>query len=278
MALNQLTGALSNVGNSIIGNVKKATLLLHDLQSGVGDNMGALTGGGALTKSTQKILTKAASSSNSSVLDTMSDVLSGRGGALEVQYNPSSLSLQANAQRVSVSYLLKNMDEGIPNQSTRPPSVTLSVQLVFDDTNVKDAFMADKLRLSAGDIITDAGAIAKAVRGEVYSVQPQTNGLVAMLMRDSTRLVTFQWADMSFTGQVCQVQARYTMFSFSGQPIRSVVDLVILQEITGSGDQRQWDAAFDKCFGDSLNGNLTGLQKAGNALQNSKNLINLNLL
>ena len=65
MALNQLTGALSNVGSSIIGNVKKATLLLHDLQSGVGDNMGALTGGGALTKSTQKILTKAASSNSS---------------------------------------------------------------------------------------------------------------------------------------------------------------------------------------------------------------------
>ena len=278
MALD-IGGALSKVGNSIIGNVKKATLLLHDIESGAGDQLGALAGGaGGLTSRTRSMLTQAANSSNSSVLSTMSNVLSNGGGALEVQYNPASLSIQANTQRVNVAFLLKNLDEGVPNQDTRPPSITLSVQLVFDDTNVKDAFMADKLRISAGDLITDAGAIARAVKGEVYSVQPQTNGLVAMLMRGSTRLVTFQWADMSFTGQVNQVQARYTMFSFSGQPIRSVVDLIIVQEITGAGDENKWDAAFDKCFSDSLNGNLTGLQKVGDVLQNSKNLLNLNLL
>lgn len=260
-----LTSALSNVGNSLLGTNKKAVLLLHDLQT---SNSSSLLGS-SVNSLTKKVLS-AANNIGGSAFATAANALVGGGGSLEVQYNPSSLSINANANPVPFSYLLKNTDNGIPNQDLRPPSITLSVQLVFDDMNVKDAFMADKFRVtSVGDAISTASALAKNLSGNGYSVQPETNALVAMLMKDSTRLVTFQWADMSFTGEVCQVQARYTMFSVSGQPIRSVVDLVIVQAITSSGDVTQWENAFDKSFADSLAACSTGkslLQKAGNLI------------
>ena len=262
-----LKSAMSNIGTSLTGSVKKAVLLLHQLQT---TNTGSLMGAGKLSSVTKNVLTSAASIGGSA-FSTAANALAGGGGALEVQYNPSSLSLTANAQPVPFSYLLKNTDNGIPNQDLRPPSVTLNVQLVFDDMNVKDAFMAEKARLSVGDVISDVSAIVTAARGKSYSVQPQTNALVAMLMRESTRLVTFQWADMSFTGEVCQTQARYTMFSVSGQPIRSVVDLVIVQAITGSGDMTQWDNAFDKGFANSLSASTTGKS----TIQKASNLINI---
>ena len=256
-----LASALSNVGNSLLGTNKKAVLLLHDLQS---TNPANLLGG-SLNSLTKSVLS-GANSIGGSAFSTAANALVGGGGSLEVQYNPSSLSINANAQAVPFSYLLKNTDNGIPNQDLRPPSITLSVQLVFDDMNVKDAFMADKFRVtSVGDIVSTGAALVKNLAGDGYSVQPETNALVAMLMKDTTRLVTFQWADMSFTGEVCQVQARYTMFSVSGQPIRSVVDLVIVQCITNSGNVSQWENAFDKSFTTSLAGKSL-LEKAGNLI------------
>ena len=258
-----LSSALSNVGNSLFGTTKKAVLLLHDLQS----TNPASKLGSSLNSLTKSVLTSA-NKIGGSAFSTAANALVGGGGSLEVQYNPSSLSINANAQAVPFSYLLKNTDNGIPNQDLRPPSITMSVQLVFDDMNVKDAFMAEKFRVtSVGDAISTVSSLVKNLAGDGYSVQPETNALVAMLMKDSTRLVTFQWGDMSFTGEVCQVQARYTMFSVSGQPIRSVVDLVIVQCITGSGDISQWENAFDKGFSNSLS--------RKNILQKATDLFNI---
>lgn len=204
------------------------------------------------------------SSSSSSVLSSTSSALSGTTSTststttsdttLSVQYNPSSLSLQANAQPIPITYLLKNTDSGVPNQSCRPPSVTLRVDLIFDDLNTKDAFAADKLRIALSDIVTDVAALVSTVTGDYYSVQTQTNGLVAMLSRKASRRVTFSWADFSFDGEVQQVQARYTMFSPSGRPIRSVVTLDIRQDI--ATPDTSYDDAFNAKFLTTLNPSL----------------------
>ena len=126
---------------------------------------------------------------------------------MEVQYNPSSLIIQANAEAIPFKYLQANVDEGVPNQNLRPPQVVLSVELVFDDMNTQDAFMMDRVRLSAGSVISDVAAVAKEAQGG-YTVQPQTNALLATLMRANTKTVTFAWADMAFTGQVIEAEAQ----------------------------------------------------------------------
>lgn len=238
------------------GNFKKATLILHD------------TAAKSASPANVAGAAKRALSAAASGVSAAASISQSSSAGMEVQYNPSSLSIQANANQVPFSSLLKNTDDGVPSQELRPPAITLSVQLIFDDMNPKDAFLEEKFRLSAGKMVSDAAA-ARMAETRHYSVQSQTNGLVAMLMRNSTRVVTFHWADLSFTGEVFQVQARYTMFSLSGQPIRSTVDLVIVQEILNDGVADRWDQAFDRCFSDTLDAGL------GESIQKASHLIDI---
>ena len=234
----------STLASSAMGSVKKAYLLIHKNKDGQ-------------DVQTQDVIQKADAALAASTLTagkvtaavkSAGERFAQSGGhVMQVQYNPASLSLHANADPVAFSSLQQNIDSGIPSQNVRPPSITLSVELVFDAMNAKDAFMAEKFSLSAGGIVSSVAGAKKLASGG-YTVQPQTNALLALLLRPSTRLVTFRWGDMAFTGQVTEVQADYTMFSVSGKPIRSTVRLNISQQVESSGDSRYWDTAFDKWF------------------------------
>jgi hypothetical protein len=138
--------------------------------------------------------------------------------------------------------------------------------------NVKDSFMADKGDIAnLGGAVTSASSAVQRGMGKVYSVRPQTNALLAATLRQTTNHVTFYWAGVAFNGIVTQAQARYTMFSVSGQPVRSVVKVVIEQKM-GGVDSIYWVQAFDKCFGDANAGGEYGGQSVG---QYAGNLLNL---
>lgn len=192
--------------------------------------------------------------------------------AMTVQYNPASIRFQANAQPMPFKYMQNNVDSSVPTQRTRNASIVMSVELIFDDTNIKDAFMADKLRVSASDAVTDLIAAKQAKKGG-YSVMLQTNAILAALLRDQTRNVIFQWADLSFQGELTEAQAAYTMFNVSGNPIRSTVSLNITQEFTKTAGDN-WEKTFDKVFG---NANSLKNASAASAARRAQNLMNFNL-
>ena len=252
--MNSLTG-------SILGGIQKAYLVIHkkDAQS---------INSAQVTAAAQNALVSAAANAGASAL---SGALSGAGvnaTVLQVQYNPTSLSIQANAEPIPFTYLQQNIDNGVPNQNLRPPMVVLSVELIFDAVNPQDAFMLDKARISAGKIVSDVAGIVQSFKGG-YTVQPQTEGLLAALMRPGTRVVTFRWADMAFTGQLIEVQAEYTMFSVSGKPVRSKVRMNIAQQVESEADSKYWNDALDKTF---KNGNEVSLKGAGQKVGNLLNL------
>ena len=188
---------------------------------------------------------------------------------MQVQYNPSSLSIQANAKPIPFTYLQQHVDSGVPNQNLRPPMVLLSVELIFDAMNPQDAFMMDKVRLSAGTMASNAAGIVKNVKDGGYTVQPQTEGLLAALLRSNTRVVTFRWGDMAFTGQLYEVRADYTMFSVSGKPIRSKVALNISQQVESNADIKYWDKVLDNTFKEN---NSVEMKKTAQELGNLLNL------
>ena len=66
-----------------------------------------------------------------------------------------------------------------------------------------------------------------------------------------------------FGGIVVNVNAKYTMFSPSGNPIRSVVSLSIMQ-VTEKTGGNYWDKQFDKYFG------KPGVDNAVNAKQKAQ--------
>lgn len=263
--MSQLTDSLS----SVMGGVKKAMLIIHkDDAEEISTEQ--------VVKRTEEILAR--SGGNDGAGNPLNNSLSGISAAfqkgkmdvsvMQVQYNPSSLTIAANAQPIPFSYLQQNVDSGIPNQMIRPPMVVLSVELVFDATNPQDAFMMDKFRVSTGSVVSDVSGGVKAKQGG-YTVQPQTEALMAIILRGKTRVVTFRWADMAFTGQVSEVRADYTMFSVSGKPIRSRVMMNITQQVESNADLKYWDKALDKTF---ETGNMVETKKAAQQLGSLLNL------
>lgn len=247
-----------DAGESALGIVSKALLILNtDVDSTLGQ--------GTVNQQTLRMLAGVSSS--------LKEAASASGyHKLEVQYNPNTISIQANAKPTPFQYLQQNIDSGIPTQNFRDPSVVLSVELTFDAMNPKDAFMLDKLRISAGDAVSAVSGVVKNLTGNGYTVQPQTNGLIAALIRDSTRSVTFKWADMSFTGELTEASATYTMFSVSGKPIRSVVHLNITQQVNMESDISYWDKAFDRSFGEKDNASTSGGRSFANRYGNLLNI------
>ena len=248
---------INTLANSALGSVQKALLIIHKSDASQIDSS-------QVAAATENALLGAAAG-----MAATSAAMQGAGmntSVMKVQYNPTSLSIQANAEAIPFTYLQQNIDSGIPNQSPRPPMVVLSVELIFDAMNPKDAFMAEKFSLSTGGIVSSVAGAAQAAKGG-YTVQPQTDGLIAALMRPSTRVVTFRWADMAFTGQLIEVQAEYTMFSVSGKPVRSKVRMNIAQQVESDADIQYWDKVLDTTF--SGNGEAGGKdmgQKLGNLL------------
>jgi hypothetical protein len=103
----------------------------------------------------------------------------------------------------------------------------MQVQLDFDDTDIRDAFM--------------------------YGVQDISEVFVGAMVRPSTRWVAFVWNRMIFWGELNNVTVRYTMFNPAGSPIRSQVTLCIrqdrsLEDASRYATEKEWDKAFDKMF------------------------------
>ena len=147
--------------------------------------------------------------------------------AMEVQYNPSSIHMQtATGSQLDYSGgSMGNMANNMIIQNIVPTSTTMNVQLIFDEVNMYDAFMVNNVN-------SPVGAIAQAAKYAVekeYSVQHQIEGILSLLTMDVTRQVVFYWSKMCFRGELTAVQANYTMFNKSGNPIRGVVNLSIRQ-------------------------------------------------
>lgn len=172
----------------------------------------------------------------------------------EFQYNPESIYMNSQAG----SYMNR---QGAPesglNQVTMtdiPAQTSMNFRLYFYDINNSDAFMADKLIISA------SGAI-KAIAGFVcsYSVQTPVEGLVSLVTQYATRQAVFVMGRIVFFGEIENVNAQYTMFSPEGNPIAAVVDLSIRQQTTNLKDEDgfdivaesddYWDIAFENLLG-----------------------------
>ncbi|MCL2035967.1 MAG: hypothetical protein FWG83_01090 [Oscillospiraceae bacterium] len=216
---------------------------------------------------------------SSAIADAASAALESAGSAipggdfhsLQVQFNPASIKFEANSVPVQAKYLQDRFDASIPNSQKRKESIFMTVDLIFDDVSNKDAFHGDKFRISASDVLAAAGTLTKELMGG-YSVQKQTNGLIAAIMRESTRVISFVWAKMKFTGILHEVQAKYTMFSISGKPIRSVVTLS-LQQVMTAGENKTWDKAFSDFFG--APGMDTDMISGKSMLQDIQKFINI---
>lgn len=222
-----------------------------------------------------KALMDATSGALSATLDSnQMKALMGKGKdylAMEVQYNPSSIQMQTSSG-VQLDYgggSMGNMSNNMIIQNNVPTSTTMNVQLVFDEVNIFDAFMINNVNSPVGSAVQAAGYFV----GKKHTVQPQVEGILSLLTMKATRQVVFYWSKMAFSGELTAVQANYTMFNKSGDPIRGVVNLSIRQgEQTEVYDRTYWENAYSKLFEKEKAGSASLFSQITN-----NNVLNLNL-
>ncbi|MCR5486519.1 MAG: hypothetical protein K6F35_03195 [Lachnospiraceae bacterium] len=304
-AVNAVSGAMSAIGDSkafqnltssATGNIVKAVLCIRAVSqlgdvraAGVKESEELLEDGStkkklelsddlnsaidSVKKLDEQLMKKAEASLKGKAVATWSDIkdMAKDQGyiALEVQYNPTTLRLSTVAGR-QLNY---SGDPSNPQvqQVKMPASTTLSFELLFDDTNVQDAFMLEGnpiTSMSTGNVLS---AAQSAVQGK-FSVQRQMEGLLAMLTIPQAKHVVFFWGDMSFRGEVTEVTTNYTMFNKKGYPIRGTLGMSIRQ---GEGplfkyENTYWNNAFDRCFDEENGGSSILSQATNNSLVNLK--------
>lgn len=279
--LDAIKSVAKSAGNDIIGNIETAYLVVHDYREAAKKAAGAgaeaaqqftsmianRVGGSSLSARTQALVaSQAARLSNSAQAQAMQ-------GAkpidrkLKVQFNPSQIQLYSTSYPQQQANALGSKTQSVSN-AVNKGRMELTVQLYFDDVNLADSFMWEKFTsgVSNQTVNNIATGVAKA-GGQVWSVQPQVEGLISALRNPHTRTVSFHWADFAFEGQVVAVLAQYTMFSTSGRPVRAQVVLRLRHEMDDD-KLSVWYDDFEKAFGEKSVNELAGAAQMVGSLMN----------
>lgn len=201
-----------------------------------------------------------------------------------VQFNPSSLKITA---RGGGRYPISNYGSVGDNQAGKieyralDPYITVGFTLIFDETNLADAFMEERFTLGA---TTVAKNIATAAVGKEYTVRPRVEGFLAALRNEAHRTMIFQWGTLRYTGVLNTLSCTYTMFNTVGNPIRAEVQLGMLMGSTpedsmdGLSYLDYWKKRYQdilKAHGDEIGDGRYSSMKTGNVKSQYSNLINL---
>ena len=273
--------------SGLTGNINKAYILMHrpELNPTADTNTGS--GGFGLTSAAKLLQTGvsdkkgrnlgiAGSTLNALSVDSTLTAVANSADYIpvQVQFNPSSISFQGmggEIRRESVGGAGENQFQ----QFDTPSETTMSMELIFDDTNNKDAFMMDGEVPLLSDIASVGGLTQRieqgvtALQGKKYSVQDTTELFVAAMVQSFTRMVGFAWNKMIFWGELVGVNVQYTMFNKAGAPIRAKVTIQIRQDQAVNGEEPYkteeiWEKAFEAMFKENqtanpLNGNFLNL-------------------
>lgn len=147
-----------------------------------------------------------------------------------VQFNPSNLQIRSvGGGRFAITdYGTEGPGDTKVERTGMAPHITISFRIIIDETNNADAFMADKFSVSASGTAQNLGTLAATAIGKKeFTVRPQVEGFLAAVRSSYHRAVVLQWGKMRYAGMLNSVQARYTMFSTSGNPIRAEIDITL---------------------------------------------------
>ena len=152
-----------------------------------------------------------------------------------VMFNPSEISLSAHGGGQFPSEIFEDSPTkhtDLRSSSILPAKarVEFSVRLLFDRTDIREAFMADKATLSGSGLVKEGINLVKKAAGKKKetSVQKEVEAFIGAIRNPNTRLISFNWGDMCYEGILSRVNADYTMFNMNGEPCRAFVTIRIL--------------------------------------------------
>ncbi|MDR1572687.1 MAG: hypothetical protein LBS24_00045 [Clostridiales Family XIII bacterium] len=254
-----LDGAAGNIGgdlaHSILGDVKPAYIVVHDFRE-----VAASEGGKLDPFAVKRALTGPVAAAEGGVREKI----------FRVQYNPSELEVNAMSHTVEVRDVRGaegSASSGVLSENLLAGKLELNAVLWFDKMTAANAFMMAKDPLP-----TNLSSGVRNIAGKLMqeeSVQTEVEGFIAALRNPYTQTVTLHWSDFTFTGVIINVNARYTMFSVSGLPVRAKVTIRVRQEVDKGNAED-----FFKDFETAFSGDRSNLVLAE---QRVSNLLNLDL-
>ena len=182
-----------------------------------------------------------------------------------VQYNPASITFEANgALPGRVGRFVTDKGSKTPRRAKyedfmvrNDVEITMGVDLIFEDIDNDDAFLANKLSPVDGELVTSLAKTAGKIAGvnkKHHSVRDRVQALNYLCRNSAVRRVNFSWGQTSLTGKVNSLKATYKMFSPAGEPIFATVHMD-LQLLLGTGAVAEWDDIYMDSFGQGT-GNL----------------------
>lgn len=247
----------NNFASSITGNVNKAYILVPISGSGQnqgnGENSGLNQAALQLMKNSMGFVNEAAggvtgvSSSYFLSSDLVAQAQNGGYIPIQVQYNPSTLSMNSEAGEVWRDAASGGNQQGFEQVNT-PEQTILQMDLIFDDMNIKDAFLLD-IGLSAGDLWQRGKEGVRAIQNKPHTVKDTIEMFIGAVMNREHRTVGVLWNKLVFWGELYSVSANYTMFNKLGNPIRGTVNLQIRQaEPQGNALSQSVDAYWNQAY------------------------------
>ena len=166
------------------------------------------------------------------------------GNIYMVQFNPATIRISAVGGGNFAVASYGGSGSGVNFQGLNA-RIDVSMTLILDAVNNKEAFGQDKLIVEPVEIAKGVAEGVKTAAGKNYSVQQQVEGFhAAMRIMDYTK-VKFIWGGSVLEGGLTRVNSRYTMFSPTGNPIRAEMGITI----TCLGDAvKKWKQAYDREF------------------------------
>ncbi|MBQ2116052.1 MAG: hypothetical protein II193_05650 [Lachnospiraceae bacterium] len=178
----------------------------------------------------------------------------------EVQYNPETIGLSCNSGEIE--YKMGPGDEGVNNINSKNyvSNIYFDVDLIFEKIVAGDSY---KTPWSATDMLKTAIDVFGESK---YSVQSQVEGLLALLTRNSSRMIVLHWDKMTFVGKLNNINATYSMFSSSGRPVKAKIHLKLIDRAkepeSGKSEAAEyWDDAFNSLFGSADKSSLVEINR-----------------
>ena len=279
-----ITDTLATVGNAAVentGNIEKAIIEILDLRDreAVLRDAVRISEGGGLANVAGNLniglvgdyLNKMqnAMDVNNDVADAYFQKLASKKKIFTVQFNPSTLRLSGHSggPASTTNFSTENAKE--VKRKPVDASISMSVELLFDSMDPKDAFMNDKIDVSPTGFLTGMADMGLTMgQKKKKTVQRQVEGFIGALRNENTRLISFNWGDICYSGVLRRVGAEYTMFNVTGEPVRAKVGLTIM-----CADVKEWPnsvAVWQERYKNSyLGGSESGVkasQKLGSLL------------
>jgi len=279
-----ITDTLATVGNAAVentGNIEKAIIEILDLRDreAVLRDAVRISEGGGLANVAGNLNTglvgdylnkmQNAMDVNNDVADAYFQKLASKKKIFTVQFNPSTLRLSGHSggPASTTNFSTENAKE--VKRKPVDASISMSVELLFDSMDPKDAFMNDKIDVSPTGFLTGMADMGLTMgQKKKKTVQRQVEGFIGALRNENTRLISFNWGDICYSGVLRRVGAEYTMFNVTGEPVRAKVGLTIM-----CADVKEWPnsvAVWQERYKNSyLGGSESGVkasQKLGSLL------------